>query len=99
MMFQSLLLILLVVIGLYFLGYLIAPKRKRVKYKEEPYAAGMDLPIIRQKYESKIVLFALLFLVFDIMAFMFVISEGVLYPILYLIIVLLGMILVGNSVT
>jgi len=98
MMLQSLLSISFVVLGLYLLGYLIAPKRKRVERKEEPYAAGMDLPIIRQKYESKIILFALLFLVFDMLAFMFVISEGVFYPVLYLIIVLLGMILVGKSV-
>ena len=98
MMLSSLLLISLVVVGLYLLGYLIAPKRKKVKYKEDPYAAGIDLPIIRQKYESKIVLFALLFLVFDILAFMFVISEGIFYPVLYLAIVLLGMILVGSSV-
>jgi len=98
MMLSSLLLISLVVVGLYLLGRLIAPKRKKIKYKDEPFAAGIDLPIIRQKYESGIVLFALLFLVFDILAFMFVISEGVFYPVLYLAIVLLGIVLVGSSV-
>ena len=97
-MFKSLLLISLFVIGLYLLGYFIAPKRKKVKYKEDPFAAGMDLPIIRQKYGSKIVFFALLFLVFDILAFMFVFSEGVFYPALYSFIILLGMILVVSNV-
>ena len=73
-------------------------KRKKVKHKEEPYAAGISLPIIRQKYESKIALFALVFLVFDILAFMIVISKGIFYPVLYLSLVLLGMILVRISV-
>ena len=98
MILQSLLLISLVVVGLYLLGYLMGHERKRVKYKEEPYAAGMILPIIRQRYESKLIFFALLFLVFDILAFMIAISEGVFYPVLYLSMVLLGMILVGSSV-
>lgn len=97
-MLGALLLVSSVVILLYLLGNFIAPRKKRVRYKEEPYSAGVELPIIRQRYESNIALFALFFLIFDILAFIIIISEGVFYPVLYIVIVLLGMVLVRRNV-
>lgn len=96
-MLQSFLLVSAAVTVLYLLGCSMGHKPKKAKYKEEPYAAGMDLPIIRQMYESKVAHFALVFLIFDILAFMFVISKGTLYPVLYMVIVLLGIMLVAKN--
>jgi NADH:ubiquinone oxidoreductase subunit 3 (subunit A) len=95
---HCLLLITSVVLALYTIGHAVGARGIARRQKYLPYAAGISLPIIRQRYESRLLLFCLLFMVFDILAFMLVLSKGLVYPALYLLLILLGLVLVRKSV-
>lgn len=98
MIIPVLLTISFVVVLIYLFSELFAHKKEKNEWKEKPFAAGIDLPTIKQIYESKVASYALLFLVFDILAFMLVFSRGVFYPLLYISIVLMGLIMIRNVI-
>jgi NADH:ubiquinone oxidoreductase subunit 3 (subunit A) len=61
---------------IYFIGGKIAPKSQGVKEKYKPYACGQDLPA--EKFSVLIGLFnyATVFMVFDVVAFILILSMG-----------------------
>jgi NADH:ubiquinone oxidoreductase subunit 3 (subunit A) len=95
MMFMALLIVGMTALMLYLLGALVAHKPRPVRAKREPYAAGIRLPIIRQRYESALTFFIFVFLILDVVAFLLYISRGGPYPIAYFVIVMLGLLWVG----
>lgn len=78
---------------LYIIGSIIAPKVKKTTEKLAPYACGEDLPAEKlQVNAEEFFIYAIYFLIFDVVAFMLATSLGKpgFFPILFIAIILVS---------
>ena len=96
-MWRSILLVfiasLIVALLIFWVGGRISPKGKKTAGKLAPYACGEDVPAVKlQVNVERYFIYAVYFLIFDALAFLFALSFSTpgFYPILFSIIILLA---------
>ena len=86
-----------IVVGLilYLVGWIIGAKGKKTAGKVAPYACGEDLPAQRLQVDvERFLIYAVYFLIFDILAFILATSLNTLghFPVIYALIVLMAVV-------
>ena len=86
---------IIVLLLVYLYSGKIAPKPRKSKDRDAPYACGEDFPPARPGITINFFWYIVIFLVFDVIDFILALSYGInhLYPIMYLSIVILALII------
>ena len=86
---------LIIIILVYLVSRIVAPKPRKSKDRDAPYACGEYLPPIRPRLTINFFWYVVIFLIFDVIDFLLALSYGVHYtlPLLYVSIVLLSLLI------
>jgi len=89
---------LLVILLIYIVSSFIAPKGRKSKERDMPYACGEDFPPLRPQITINLFWFATAFLVFDIVDFLIALAYGLgsnllLLPMIYLFLIVIALII------